>query len=420
MKENSDGFVRADQIDLKSLDEQLERHLNRALTMEKTRKRNSDDNIVYTTSAAATTTAVAFSSKTSFTEKKQRQEWEIDPSKLIIKTVIARGTFGTVHRGVYDGQDVAVKMLDWGEEGHRTEAEIASLRLAFTQEVAVWHKLDHPNVTKFIGATMGSSELQIQTENGLMGMPSNVCCVVVEYLPGGALKSYLIKNRRRKLAFKLVVQLALDLARGLSYLHSQKIVHRDVKTENMLLDKTRTVKIADFGVARVEASNPNDMTGETGTLGYMAPEVLNGNPYNRKCDVYSFGICLWEIYCCDMPYPDLSFSEVTSAVVRQNLRPEMPRCCPSVLANVMKRCWDANPDKRPEMDEVVSMLEAIDTTKGGGMIPLDQPQEMTVGVGIAVDPKRVEMAVLEASVLRSSIMVDVAGRISYGSETRFE
>uniref|UniRef100_A0A1D1YVI7 Serine/threonine-protein kinase HT1 n=1 Tax=Anthurium amnicola TaxID=1678845 RepID=A0A1D1YVI7_9ARAE len=104
----------------------------------------------------------------------------------------------------------------------------------------------------------------------------------------------------------------------------------------------------------------------------MAPEVLNGNPYNRKCDVYSFGICLWEIYCCDMPYPDLSFSEVTSAVVRQNLRPEIPRCCPSTFGNVMKRCWDANPDKRPEMDEVVTMLEAIDTSKGGGMIPLDQ------------------------------------------------
>ncbi|XWS32775.1 hypothetical protein CRYUN_Cryun22dG0018500 [Craigia yunnanensis] len=226
---------------------------------------------------------------------------------------------------------------------------------------------------QFIGATMGTSELNIQTENGHIGMPSNVCCVVVEYCPGGALKSYLIKNRRRKLAFKVVVQLALDLARGLSYLHSKKIVHRDVKTENMLLDKTRTVKIADFGVARLEASNPNDMTGETGTLGYMAPEVLNGNPYNRKCDVYSLGICLWEIYCCDMPYPDLSFSEVTSAVVRQNLRPEIPRCCPSSLANVMKRCWDANPDKRPEMDEVVSMLEAIDTSKGGGMIPHDQP-----------------------------------------------
>ncbi|KAH7532530.1 hypothetical protein FEM48_Zijuj04G0029900 [Ziziphus jujuba var. spinosa] len=397
MKEKSEsggggGYVRADQIDLKSLDEQLQRHLSRAWTMEKNKKREEEEN-----EARPTAT---------------RQEWEIDPTKLIIKSVIARGTFGTVHRGVYDGQDVAgiyflfffvfsisptspfslysykfygfwmfIKLLDWGEEGHRSEAEIASLRAAFTQEVAVWHKLDHPNVTKFLGATIGSSDLQIQTENGQIGMPSNICCVVVEYCPGGALKSYLIKNRRRKLAFKVVVQLALDLARGLdlhthllSYLHSQKIVHRDVKTENMLLDKTRTVKIADFGVARVEASNPNDMTGETGTLGYMAPEVLNGSPYNRKCDVYSFGICLWEIYCCDMPYPDLSFSEVTSAVVRQNLRPEIPRCCPSALANVMKRCWDANPDKRPEMDEVVTMLEAIDTSKGGGMIPLDQPQ----------------------------------------------
>ncbi|EPS67012.1 hypothetical protein M569_07763, partial [Genlisea aurea] len=265
-----------------------------------------------------------------------------------------------------------VKLLDWGEEGHRSEAEIAYLRAAFTQEVGVWHKLDHPNVTKFIGATVGFPGMTVQTENdGRVGMPGNVGCVVVEYLQGGALKSYLIRNRRKKLAFKVVVKMALDVARGLSYLHSQKVVHRDVKTENMLLDRTSTVKIADFGVARVEASNPNDMTGETGTLGYMAPEVLNGHPYNRKCDVYSFGICLWEIYCCDMPYPDLSFSEVTSAVVRQNLRPEIPRCCPSSFGNVMRRCWDGNPEKRPEMEEVVRMLESIDTTKGGGMIPLD-------------------------------------------------
>ncbi|CAM8972645.1 unnamed protein product [Rhodiola kirilowii] len=365
MKDSSDGFVRADQIDLKSLDEQLERHLNKVRTMDKSPK-SSDD----------LTPAAVFpiSTSSSLAAASSRPDWEIDPAKLVIKSVIARGTFGTVHRGVYDGLDVAVKLLDWGEEGHRSDAEISSLRAAFTQEVVVWHKLDHPNVTKFIGATMGSKGLNIQTESGQIGMPSSVCCVVVEYLPGGALKSYLIKNRRKKLAFKVVVQLALDLARGLSYLHSQKIVHRDVKTENMLLDKSRTIKIADFGVARVEASNPNDMTGETGTLGYMAPEVLNGNPYNRKCDVYSFGICLWEIYCCDMPYPDLSFSEVTSAVVRQNLRPEIPRCCPNALANVMKRCWDANPDKRPEMDEVVTMLEAIDTSKGGGMIPVDQQQ----------------------------------------------
>ncbi|CAH1434835.1 unnamed protein product [Lactuca virosa] len=397
------GFLRADQIDLKSLDEQLHRHLNTtptsATTIRRARSFDKNTNINLNISPInfnnpsynhqkphhlhhqqnhhggvnlenITTSRLRIDTNTN----RQRQEWEIDPSKLVIKSVIARGSFGTVHRGLYDGLDVAVKLLDWGEEGHRTDAEIASLRAAFTQEVVVWHKLDHPNVTKFIGATMGTSELNIQADNGHFGVPRNSCCVVVEYLPGGALKSFLIKNRRRKLAFKVVMQLALDLARGLNYLHTKKIVHRDVKTENMLLDKTRTLKIADFGVARVEASNPNDMTGETGTLGYMAPEVLNGSAYNRKCDVYSFGICLWEIYCCDMPYPDLSFSEVTSAVVRQNLRPEIPRCCPNSLATVMKRCWDANPDRRPEMDEVVAMLEAIDTSKGGGMIPGDQQQ----------------------------------------------
>lgn len=340
-----DMIFRADQIDLKSLDMQLEKHLSRVWS------RNIE-------------------------KQRPAEEWEIDLAKLDLRNVIAHGTYGTVYRATYDNQDVAVKLLDWGEDGIATTAETAALRASFRQEVAVWHKLDHPNVTKFIGASMGTSNLKIPSKvpsaDNHNPLPSRACCVVVEYLPGGTLKQYLIRNRRKKLAFKIVVQLALDLARGLSYLHSRKIVHRDVKTENMLLDGHRNLKIADFGVARVEAQNPRDMTGETGTLGYMAPEVLEGKPYNRTCDVYSFGICLWEIYCCDMPYPDLSFADVSSAVVRQNLRPDIPRCCPNSLANIMKKCWDANPEKRPAMEEVVRMLEAVNTSKGGGMIPDDQ------------------------------------------------
>ncbi|XP_020256105.1 serine/threonine-protein kinase HT1-like [Asparagus officinalis] len=345
---SKDMFFRADKIDLKSLDVQLENQLNKVWNKGK-----------------GTST------------ERPKEEWEIDLSKLEIRYEVARGTYGTVYRGTYDGQDVAVKLLDWGEDGLATDAETAALRASFQTEVAVWHKLDHPNVTKFVGASMGTTDLKIPmkhpTSDGQNHLPARACCVVVEYLTGGTLKKYLIKNRRKKLTYKNVIQLALDLARGLSYLHSRKIVHRDVKTENMLLDyPNRTLKIADFGVARVEAQNPKDMTGETGTLGYMAPEVLDGKPYNRKCDVYSFGICLWEIYCCDMPYPDLSFADVSSAVVRQNLRPDIPRCCPSALANIMRRCWDANPDKRPDMDEVVKLLEAIDTDKGRGMIAEDE------------------------------------------------
>ncbi|KAJ6817705.1 serine/threonine-protein kinase HT1-like [Iris pallida] len=345
-----DMFFRADKIDLKSLDVQLENELNKVWSKGKGKGAGKE---------------------------LPKEEWEIDPLKLTIRYEVARGTYGTVYRGTYDGQDVAVKLLDWGEDGLATDAETASLRASFQQEVAVWHKLNHPNVTKFVGASMGTSELKIPSKNPSSdcqnSLPARACCVVVEYLSGGTLKKHLIKNYRKKLTYSNVIQIALDLSRGLSYLHSKKIVHRDVKTENMLLEHpSRTLKIADFGVARVEAQNPKDMTGETGTLGYMAPEVLDGKPYNRKCDVYSFGICLWEIYCCDMPYADLSFAEVSSAVVRHNLRPEIPRCCPSALANVMRRCWDADPDRRPDMEEVVSLLEAIDTSKGGGMISEDQ------------------------------------------------
>ncbi|XP_074573405.1 serine/threonine-protein kinase 52-like [Curcuma longa] len=340
-KSSKDLFIRGDKIDLRSLDIQLEKTLSKIWLKERS------------------------------PSGKPKEEWEIDPSTLEMRYIIAHGTYGTVYRGTYGGQDVAVKLLDWGQDGVSFDAESSSLRAAFRQEVAVWHKLDHPNVTKFIGASMGTSNLKIPQRNATAGnvscgLPGRACCVVVEYLAGGTLKQYLIKNRRKKLPLKIVVQIALDLARGMSYLHSKKIVHRDVKTENMLLDVNRTLKIADFGVARVEAQN---MTGETGTLGYMAPEVLEGKPYNRRCDVYSFGICLWEIYCCAMPYADLSFGEVSYAVVRQNLRPEIPRCCPGSLASIMKRCWDENPNKRPEMCDVVKLLEAIDTSKGGGMVP---------------------------------------------------
>lgn len=113
MKENSDGFVRADQIDLKSIDEQLERHLSKVLTIEKKKRSEGEEDAdhvhlhVHTTSATASPKFSHASSAARVNFKKKKQDWEIDPSKLIIKTVIARGTFGTVHRGVYDTQDVA-------------------------------------------------------------------------------------------------------------------------------------------------------------------------------------------------------------------------------------------------------------------------------------------------------------------------
>uniref|UniRef100_A0A0D3G551 Protein kinase domain-containing protein n=1 Tax=Oryza barthii TaxID=65489 RepID=A0A0D3G551_9ORYZ len=296
--------------------------------------------------------------------------WEIDLSRLRIRqgAPVKHGFRGSLFRADYDGRDVAVKLLDWGKEGFSTPEQIAHLRASLRGVAEAWHKIDHPNITKFVGASMATADLNIpQGQSTAPPLPppppDTPCCVVVEYLTGGTLKSYLIKHMERKLAYKDA---------GLSYLHSRKIVHRDVKTDNMLLDGELNLKIADFGVARIEASDPREMTGVMWTLGYMAPEVLVGEPYNRKCDVYSFGICLWEIYCCEMPFMDLSLADVSSAVVHKDLRPEIPRCCPRDMALIMWRCWHANPAARPEMEEVVGMLEALDMKKGRGMVPLGE------------------------------------------------
>ncbi|XP_014511947.2 serine/threonine-protein kinase STY46-like [Vigna radiata var. radiata] len=335
--------LRADKInkiDLKKMDAMLEKHLNR----------------LFSKSVAA---------------KRPKEAWDVDTAKLDILYSVAKETYGTVYRGTYDGQDVAVKVLDWGEDGVTPAVKIASLRSSFWQEVTVWQKLDHPNVTKFIGASLDTSNIPLPTSYP-NSIPSKTCCIVAEFLPGGTLKQYLSRNRQNKLPYEVVIKLALDLSRGLSYLHSKKIVHRDIKPDNILLDANKNLKIADFGVARIEAIDQSEMTGETGTYGYMAPEVVNGKPYNRKCDVYSFGICLSEIYSCNMPFSKLSLATVSCALINKHLRPNIPRNCPSALANIIRKCWDPKPERRPEMHEVVTMLEAIDTSKGSRMIRKDK------------------------------------------------
>uniref|UniRef100_A0A0E0MMI6 Protein kinase domain-containing protein n=1 Tax=Oryza punctata TaxID=4537 RepID=A0A0E0MMI6_ORYPU len=313
--------------------------------------------------------------------------WEIDLSRLCIRSVVAQGHHGTLFRADYGGHDVAVKVLDWGEDGYSTPEQIAHLRASLADLAAVWYAFEHPNVARFFGASMGTTDLNIpvttpsssaaatggeQRNTGKKPPPDRACCVVVEFLGGGTLKKHLIDHYRSKLPYGEVVRLALSMARGLSFLHANKIVHRDVKTENMLLlagAGDPDLKIADFGVARVEAGDPREMTGATGTVGYMAPEVIDGKPYNHKCDVYSFGICLWEMYCCEMPFTfGLSIAEASAAVVQRGMRPVIPPCCPPCMAAIMARCWDADPAARPEMEEVVRLLEALDTSNGGGML----------------------------------------------------
>ncbi|KAL6552692.1 serine threonine-protein kinase [Orobanche hederae] len=202
-----------------------------------------------------------------------------------------------------------------------TAAETIALRASFKQEAAVWHKLDHPNVTRVICRCFdGDFTVKNPFQKPFGGVYHSPFEGVLRPcgISSSLRRTFCTRIGRRSSLSKSSSNL-LWIYLELSYLHWKKIVHRDVKAENMLLDSNRTLKIADFRVARVEAQIPRDMAGETGTLVIWRPRyVLDGKPYNRKCDVYSFGICVWEIHCCDLPYTDLSFAEVSSAVVRQD------------------------------------------------------------------------------------------------------
>ncbi|GJY55049.1 serine/threonine-protein kinase HT1-like protein [Tanacetum coccineum] len=211
---------------------------------------------------------------------------------------------------------------------------------------------------RMIGATM-SMKTDSKQKNKKSKTESDFC-IVSEYLKGGSLRSYLEKNRKKKLPLKIVIRFALDIAKGLSYLHSEKIIHRDVKPDNMLMDEKKLIKLADFGESVVEPLYMKSC--EVGTLGYMAPEVLSRKPYSHKCDVYAFGICLWEIQCCDMAYT-YDLENIPSDIYKE-LRPSIPLDCPRSLANLMEQCWHTDPSKRPEMKDVVIELEKIGKAEG--------------------------------------------------------
>nr|XP_025884468.1 serine/threonine-protein kinase STY13-like [Solanum lycopersicum] len=234
------------------------------------------------------------------------------------------------------------------------------------QEVSIWCNLQHSNIAEFIGAIKKTnvSKIKIKCKKCANVLSTNgYCCIVVEYVGGGTLQSYLYKHTilKKKLPLDTTIQVALDVAKGLNYIHSNKIVHRDVKTKNLLVDKNGRVKIIDFGISSKFYSPM--MVGTSGTMGYMAPEVLSGSSYDHKCDVYSFAICLWEMYACLFPYPQhISHSKISHQIYKYR-RPEILKSCPTALSDIMKKCWDVNPQNRPEMKEVMQMLLAIKTRR---------------------------------------------------------
>ncbi|KAG5547591.1 hypothetical protein RHGRI_013330 [Rhododendron griersonianum] len=202
-------------------------------------------------------------------------------------------------------------------------------------------KVRHRNVVQFIGACTQSPSL----------------CIVTEFMSGGSVYDYLHK---RKGTFKLpsLLRVAIDISKGMDYLHQNNIIHRDLKAANLLMDEHDVVKVADFGVARVKAQS-GVMTAETGTYRWMAPEVIEHKSYDHKADIFSFGIVMWELLTGKIPYEYLTPLQAAVGVVQQGLRPTIPKNAHPKLAELLRKCWQQDPTSRPDFSEITETLQQI-------------------------------------------------------------
>ncbi|KAK6916770.1 Serine-threonine/tyrosine-protein kinase, catalytic domain [Dillenia turbinata] len=260
--------------------------------------------------------------------------WEIDVNLLKFENKVASGSYGDLYKGTYCSQEVAIKVL-------KAERVTSELQREFAQEVFIMRKVRHKNVVQFIGACTKPPTL----------------CIVTEFMSGGSVYDYLHKQKG---TFKLpsLLKVAIDVSKGMNYLHQNNIIHRDLKAANLLMDENEVVKVADFGVARVK-SQSGVMTAETGTYRWMAPEVIEHKPYDHKADVFSFGVVLWELLTGKLPYEYLTPLQAAVGVVQKGLRPTIPKHTHPKLAELLEKCWQQDPNLRPDFSEIIEILKQI-------------------------------------------------------------
>lgn len=264
---------------------------------------------------------------------------DIPWNDLVLKERIGAGSFGTVHRADWHGSDVAVKIL--------MEQDFHAERFKeFLREVAIMKRLRHPNIVLFMGAVTQPPNLSI----------------VTEYLSRGSLYRLLHKpGVREVLDERRRLNMAFDVAKGMNYLHRRNppIVHRDLKSPNLLVDKKYTVKVCDFGLSRLKANTFLSSKSAAGTPEWMAPEVLRDEPSNEKSDVYSFGVILWELATLQQPWGNLNPAQVVAAVGFKGKRLEIPRDLNPHVASIIEACWANEPWKRPSFSTIMELLRPL-------------------------------------------------------------
>ncbi|KAG7384804.1 hypothetical protein PHYPSEUDO_002190 [Phytophthora pseudosyringae] len=263
---------------------------------------------------------------------------------LVFEKALSKGASGEVWICEYGGQQVAAKRL------LQTKKNKAEDVHEFALEIELNAHLEHPNIGAFIGVAWSSL---------------NNLTMVSEYFPLGDLQRYLKKNADLLSWARDKIHMAVGVARALQYLHghSPPIIHRDLKSKNILLTRQLEAKVIDFGVSRGRLDNT--MTAGVGTPFWTAPEICEGKRYSEQADIYSFGVVLSELDTCKIPFHDCVGSDgkkakpfhILQAVMTGTLRLSFSEECPPRIRRIGVLCCQHDPARRPTAAQLVEMLQ---------------------------------------------------------------
>mmetsp|Transcript_14681 Transcript_14681/g.29445 ORF Transcript_14681/g.29445 Transcript_14681/m.29445 type:complete len:640 (+) Transcript_14681:259-2178(+) len=281
------------------------------------------------------------------------EQWSVERAEVKMGKLLGEGQQGYVLRADWRGMPVVCKVLK-NRDSHTDD-------LDFQNEISVLSHLRHPNLVLFLGACLD-------------GEPK---IIVSEFLDGGSLEDMYDKRKAEKghgwrPPVKMVHMWALELGRALCFLHncSPPVIHRDLKPGNLLLTAEGHLKVSDFGLSKIidignSANGTYRMTGVTGTLRYMAPEVVRHEHYDEKVDVYSFGLVLWYMCTGELPLDGRTQDELLqAAAARHDLRPDLTRIKFEPLRDLMRWCWAGEAKRRPTADDILMELDYMSAPAG--------------------------------------------------------
>ncbi|XP_023289612.1 tyrosine-protein kinase Fer isoform X2 [Orussus abietinus] len=265
-----------------------------------------------------------------------RERWELNNDDVILLDKIGRGNFGDVYKAQLKTckTDVAVKTCKVTLPDEQKKK--------FLQEGRILKQYDHPNIVKLIGICVQKQPIMI----------------VMELVPGGSLLTYLRKNSSTIIQ-REQLRMCKDAAAGMRYLESKYCIHRDLAARNCLVGFDCIVKISDFGMSREEEEYIVSDGMKQIPIKWTAPEALNFGKYTSLCDVWSYGVLIWEIFSKGgNPYSGMSNSHAREKI-DSGYRMPAPDGTPDEMYRLMLRCWEYEPEKRPHFDQIYTVVETL-------------------------------------------------------------